>query len=236
MQANEFDAILQQTLEDLRLTRGEKQVLRGVLADLVLDASKTALYQHRAFELARHTLQDEAARKALDWLEDVVKVLQQNSQGPQASQTAEAYFSPGDNCPGRIAAMLNGAKSKIDICVFTITDDRITSAILAAHARKLSVRIITDDEKMGDMGSDIDRLQAAGIPVRIDRSQYHMHHKFAILRRCDIVDRQLQLDPRRCRLQHGKLSGQRRCPPREALRNRVRRPVETSAVGSSNCH
>lgn len=91
-----------------------------------------------------------------------------------------SVFLAGRNCPGRIASLLNAAAKKVDICVFTITDDRISSAILAAQRRQVAIRLITDDEKIADPGSDIQRLQEAGIPVRVDRSIYHMHHKFAI--------------------------------------------------------
>ena len=68
-----------------------------------------------------------------------------------------------------------------NICVFTITDNRVSEAILDAHRRNVSVRIVTDNEKAEDLGSDVERLEAAGIPVRVDRSPFHMHHKFAIL-------------------------------------------------------
>jgi phosphatidylserine/phosphatidylglycerophosphate/cardiolipin synthase-like enzyme len=44
----------------------------------------------------------------------------------------------------------------------------------------IQIRIITDDEKVDDHGSDIKRLAAAGIEVRIDNSVNHMHHKFAL--------------------------------------------------------
>jgi cardiolipin hydrolase len=64
--------------------------------------------------------------------------------------------------------------------VFTITDDRIASAILDAHRRGVAVRVVSDNDKAGDQGSDIERLLAAGIPVRLDRTEYHMHHKFAV--------------------------------------------------------
>jgi phosphatidylserine/phosphatidylglycerophosphate/cardiolipin synthase-like enzyme len=43
------------------------------------------------------------------------------------------------------------------------------------------VRVITDDTKADDVGSDVDRIAGAGIPVRVDRSPCHMHHKFAVL-------------------------------------------------------
>ena len=35
-------------------------------------------------------------------------------------------------------------------------------------------------DKAGDRGSDIDRLAARGMAVRVDRSPDHMHHKFAV--------------------------------------------------------
>ena len=93
---------------------------------------------------------------------------------------AEAWFSPHDDCPGRIINLFAEARSQADVCVFTITDDRISDALLAAHARGIRIRIVSDDDKAHDLGSDIERFIAAGVPVRIDRSPFHMHHKFAI--------------------------------------------------------
>jgi mitochondrial cardiolipin hydrolase len=43
------------------------------------------------------------------------------------------------------------------------------------------VRIITDNEKLLDQGSDIERFAKVGIPIRIDRTEAHMHHKFALI-------------------------------------------------------
>ena len=94
---------------------------------------------------------------------------------------AEAYFSPGDDCPRAIGRLLASARRTADICVFTITDDRLSDAILDAHRRGVAVRIITDDAKAEDLGSDVGRFERAGIPMRVDRSPFHMHHKFAIL-------------------------------------------------------
>jgi phosphatidylserine/phosphatidylglycerophosphate/cardiolipin synthase-like enzyme len=100
---------------------------------------------------------------------------------PEFSRSmAEAWFSPHDDCPGRIINLIGEAETTADICVFTITDDRISNSILAAHARGLRIRIISDNDKAFDLGSDIDRLAQAGLAVRIDRSPFHMHHKFAI--------------------------------------------------------
>jgi cardiolipin hydrolase len=45
------------------------------------------------------------------------------------------------------------------------------------------VRVITDDEKALDLGSDVTALARAGVPVRTDPSPAHMHHKFAVFDR-----------------------------------------------------
>ncbi len=42
------------------------------------------------------------------------------------------------------------------------------------------MRVITDDEKAADLGSDAANLRAKGIPVRTDKSKAHMHHKYVI--------------------------------------------------------
>lgn len=91
-----------------------------------------------------------------------------------------AFFSPGDSCLQAILAGIRGAKSSLKICVFTISDDRITQAILEARRRGVQVRILTDNEKLFDKGSDIRQLAAAGVTVRVDESPNHMHHKFAL--------------------------------------------------------
>jgi mitochondrial cardiolipin hydrolase len=92
-----------------------------------------------------------------------------------------AYFSPGDGCLNAILSGIQSVRSSLKICVFTISDDRITQAIRQAHRRGIQVRILTDNEKLFDRGSDIRELAAAGIPVRIDETPNHMHHKFALL-------------------------------------------------------
>lgn len=96
------------------------------------------------------------------------------------NRVTEAWFSPHDDCAGRIVNLLGETGTHADLCVFTITDDRISSAILSAHARGVRLRIVTDNDKAYDLGSDIQRFIAAGIAVRVDRTPYHMHHKFAI--------------------------------------------------------
>lgn len=177
MDSHRLDAFLRQTLADHRLTGGERQAFRALLGELGDDEQRLAFCRHRAFALARAELADPQAVQILDWLEETLKVCQ-----PSVATAAqeEAHFTPGDACLQTIVRLLGQARRQIDICVFTITDDRITQAVLAAHRRGVPIRIVTDNEKLLDAGSDIDELAGAGIPVRIDHTPYHMHHKFAV--------------------------------------------------------
>lgn len=93
---------------------------------------------------------------------------------------SEAWFSPRDNVFHRIVRALDATRQRADLAVFTITDDRITRAILDAHRRGVALRIVSDNDKAHDLGSDIGRLADAGVRVRIDRTPVHMHHKFAV--------------------------------------------------------
>jgi phosphatidylserine/phosphatidylglycerophosphate/cardiolipin synthase-like enzyme len=103
------------------------------------------------------------------------------------AELAEVLFSPKDDVAGRLRSLIASAESNIDAAVFTITDDRISRALLSAHRRGVQVRILTDDDKAFDIGSDIDELRHAGIAVRIDAGQDHMHHKFALFDRAVVV-------------------------------------------------
>lgn len=95
-------------------------------------------------------------------------------------QHSTVLFSPEDDCTEMLVDFIKSSEKKIEICVFTITDDRIANAILLTHSRGKQVRIITDQEKAYDSGSDIRKFAHAGIPIRVDITSQHMHNKFAI--------------------------------------------------------
>jgi len=175
---DELDRILRHTLSDFRVSRGEKRVLKQLIKDMGLDPQQLANLRHRAFEIARSEVISPNAGGVLDWLEDVAKILQEHPDDKTIK--SEAHFSPGNKCGLRIANLFVTARRSVDVCVFTITDDRISDAILDAHQRGVAIRIVTDNDKSEDVGSDVARLARQGVPVRYDRTEYHMHHKFAI--------------------------------------------------------
>lgn len=180
MTPQEIDAWLARSLDDRRFSRGERQALGESLATLGSAIDRDAL-RRRAFEVARAALTQPDDLPVLAWLEEVTRAIREVGQAVARPVVAEAHFSPGDDCPRAIGRLLAGARKAADICVFTITDDRLADAIADAHRRGVAVRIVTDDAKAEDLGSDVDRFERSGIPTRVDRSPYHMHHKFAIL-------------------------------------------------------
>lgn len=172
--------MLIQTFEDFQMTRSERSALSQIFDHLNLSEHHLALIRSEAFQLFKEYQPGPGAREqSLEWLEDVMKILARPAS-EKFEINSEAWFSPADDCSHRICRMISSARKKIDICVFTITDDRVTQAILEAHSRRIPVRIISDNDKSFDPGSDIERLADAGVQVRIDQTEHHMHHKFAL--------------------------------------------------------
>ena len=180
MNTEELDQALRATLADGRLSRAERQALSEVLRETPLDAAHLAQLRARGFALARERTTDPRALEALEWVEDLSKLLV-HLEKPVLAGASHACFSPGETCLMAILGELGRTRKTADICVFTITDDRIARAILDAHARKVVVRVITDNDKQYDGGSDVAGLRAAGIALKVDETEHHMHHKFAVL-------------------------------------------------------
>jgi cardiolipin hydrolase len=179
MTPQQMQALIAQSFTQQPLSRAEKSALAELIAAGHPDAAEISVLRSLAFRQAESAMNAENMSDLLRWLEDVMRLLER-SQDDQSPRMTEAWFSPQADCPGRIRSFLAQAKSTVDICVFTITDDRLTSAVLENHARGVKIRIITDNDKAADLGSDADRFLEAGIQLRVDRTPYHMHHKFAI--------------------------------------------------------
>lgn len=177
MDFNALDQTLRDSLADLRLSIDERDELRELGQTLSPDAIR--FLRNRAFALVRELVLDpQQAPQALTWLEQVVKTLDLKAQAVR--EPASAHFSPGESCRQKILALCRGARSWIDVCVFTLADDLLAEALLACHRRGVRIRLITDNDKAFDAGSDVVWLREQGLQVRFDRSEHHMHHKFAV--------------------------------------------------------
>ncbi|MGH1486049.1 MAG: phospholipase D-like domain-containing protein [Cellvibrionaceae bacterium] len=174
--------VLIHSLEDQRLDKDEKYEIAALLETLSVDEKR--YLRNQAFDLVQSRIQSGVEPLILfRWLERIIKLVDKSYSADMV--TSRVHFSPGDECRDAIIRLLHGAKKRVDICVFTISDNRITEAIKAAHDRGIGVRIISDNDKANDRGSDIYHLGQQGVPVCLDISSSHMHHKFAL------VDKQL---------------------------------------------
>lgn len=181
MDMKRIDEALQQTYEDFRLSKSEKTALREVLSDYHYDNEILNYARNQAFslvgELSRRS--SENYLESLKWLEHVVKTIDTVRELKPAYQQS-AYFSPGEQCVGKIRSLIDSARATIDVCVFTISDDRISETLVKAHEKGRQVRIISDNDKSADRGSDIEYFVEKGLKIKVDTSPNHMHHKFAI--------------------------------------------------------
>jgi cardiolipin hydrolase len=170
----ELVRVFEKTFEDKIFSRAEKQAMTQLLEqDYELNKEQRDYVRNRLFDIAKNYFSSQHQRDIIEWLEKATKLLQRRHD-------SSVCFSPGEGCRDIIVGQLKKALTSVDICVFTISDNFITEEILNCLDRKLKIRIITDDEKVFDKGSDIRKLSKAGIEVLVDASPHHMHHKFAI--------------------------------------------------------
>ncbi len=176
---------LEDSLRDSVLSDDERRALAHAVRSASPPEDGVRQLRNHAFALARRHADgqpDPAPMHALlKWLEGAVRALDVARAPAGAPLRSQAHFSPGSACLLAIQAELQGARHSVDVCVFTLSDDRISQALMAAHGRGVAVRLITDNDKELDSGSDVGRLRQQGIPTRVDRSAAHMHHKFAIV-------------------------------------------------------
>lgn len=171
MSDEELLRVLTQALTDGEISGGERRVLAAWVERAT--PSQATRARQLAFEAYRRL-----PSGPIKALEQVIELL---STKPASERHSAAFFSPGYSCVQELLRQLEAAQKSADICVFTITDDRITEAILRAHRRGIEVRVVTDDDKAHDLGSDIHRLSMEGVPCKMDiGNTAHMHHKFAI--------------------------------------------------------
>ncbi len=195
MNTEELTQLLKATLTDQRLSGSEKSTFSDWFTANASTDHHRGVVRHTVFEIARESLTTISPDRVLAWVEDVMRVVAPmptpaaTGNEPTRAGTSQVYFSPGERCLQQILHRFSTCRSTADVCIFTITDDRITRSILDSHRRGITVRIITDNEKVHDAGSDVHQLMEAGIPVKLDDERGgrsdpglsgHMHHKFAI--------------------------------------------------------
>jgi phosphatidylserine/phosphatidylglycerophosphate/cardiolipin synthase-like enzyme len=180
----EIKRLLIDSIRDYRLNTSERKELKALIKSKNLNKRDRDFLRSQIFDIALSNSEKLNKTELLNWIESCNKLTLQTDYRIERNT---AYFSPGTSCQSAIISQIKNAKSSIKICVFTISDNLISSEIIAAHKRNISVKVITDNDKSFDMGSDIDQLSKKGIQVKIDRTDSHMHHKFCLIDKSTLI-------------------------------------------------
>jgi phosphatidylserine/phosphatidylglycerophosphate/cardiolipin synthase-like enzyme len=100
---------------------------------------------------------------------------------------ATAFVLP--DAPGVPVETLRSADSRILLAGYTFSSERVADALLAAHDRGVTVRVLVDDAPVGGIGGReaavLDRLSAAGVTVAVigtGPARFDFHHpKYAVV-------------------------------------------------------
>ena len=94
---------------------------------------------------------------------------------------AQVYFSPHGGCTEAAVGSIGQSKSTILVQAYSFTSRPIADALLAARARGVTVRVISDRTNETGRGSVTQALQAAGIEVVYDEVHKIAHNKVMVI-------------------------------------------------------
>lgn len=179
---NELITQIEKSILDQYFSRAEKKSLKALLQQKILPQEQLRSLKRSIYTIAQHEASADNYKQIIKWLEEVNLAIEAKNSTQQ-----KVYFSPGDACRDAIIAQLKAATQDINICVFTISDNIIVDHIIKCHRKGLDVKIITDNDKAFDMGSDITHLEKQGIQVKVDDTRDHMHHKFMVIDQSSVI-------------------------------------------------
>lgn len=91
----------------------------------------------------------------------------------------ENYFCPEDDCEGHVLAALKAAKKSTYFLTFSFTSNALGDLLLSKKD-VLEIRGIVEKTQLNDY-AEFYKFNASGMPVRLDRNKFNMHHKVFIV-------------------------------------------------------
>lgn len=95
--------------------------------------------------------------------------------------TAEVFFSPHGGCTDAAVAAIGKAKTSVLVQAYSFTSRPIEAALIAAHARGVTVQVVADGSDETGKGSITHDLKAAGIEVVYDEMHVIAHNKVMVI-------------------------------------------------------
>ena len=93
----------------------------------------------------------------------------------------QVYFSPGTEAVAAIVAEIRGAEAKIDIQAYRLTSTKVVKALLDAHKRGVTVRVVLDGRQQSAKYSDATIFHNAGVPTFVDAEHPIAHNKVILI-------------------------------------------------------
>lgn len=100
---------------------------------------------------------------------------------PVPFSSQQTVFCPSPECTSLPVSALDAAQTRVDVAMYSFTNSDLADALIRAHARGVSVRVVVEKQQAGSQYSQHRALSDAGIVVRIDSNPNYMHHKFAVI-------------------------------------------------------
>lgn len=171
---------LKSSIADEVFSKGEKKIFKSIIGEKMLSPHDLNVLRSKIYDIANEHVNPTNYQFILEWVKVATSAIE-NPALIQSDILTQAFFSPGDTCRNVIIQQIERATKQLNICVFTISDDTITKSLLTAHKKGIRIKVITDNDKSLDEGSDIEEIARIGIDVRMDRTSNHMHHKFMVV-------------------------------------------------------
>lgn len=98
-----------------------------------------------------------------------------------AEGQVEVLFAPQDPVEARLIALIAQARRSVQVQSYIFTRKNVAEALVAAHARGLSVQVLAD-AKMNQRGKNaLPLLLAAGVPVALETAYSAAHNKIVLI-------------------------------------------------------
>lgn len=114
--------------------------------------------------------------------QEIEPVLLESNYQPVTNEQTDlprVYFTPSADCENHIIEKIETSK-KIDIAVYSITNDKIVDALIKAKSNGSNIRIITDRLQSKGKTSLVSKLRNSGFTIKMNIKHKIMHNKFAI--------------------------------------------------------
>src|SRR5690606_3949804 len=117
---------LEESIQDEFFSKAERKSLRALIGEKPLDQHQLNFLRSRIYEMANERVTPENYRFIIEWIKAANSALITTDK----QENSDVYFSPGEACRSIIINQLNQAVRDVKICLFTISDDQITEAIM----------------------------------------------------------------------------------------------------------